>query len=68
MRVAPIGLLYFLDTAQALENAAASSDVTYPYLTCAECCMIYTKLLVKAFSGASKEDLAAKIAAGAFQD
>ncbi|KAL4982623.1 ADP-ribosylation/Crystallin J1 [Aspergillus falconensis] len=63
MRVSPIGLVYFDDMEEALYQAAASSDVTHPYPTCAECCMIYTKLIVCAINGASKEGLAAELAA-----
>ncbi|KAL4962217.1 ADP-ribosylglycohydrolase family protein [Aspergillus stella-maris] len=68
MRVSPIGLVYFRDINQALENAAASSDVTHPYPTCAECCEIYTKLIVRAMNNATKEDLAAEVAATMFRD
>ncbi|KAL4792263.1 ADP-ribosylation/Crystallin J1 [Aspergillus venezuelensis] len=68
MRVSPIGLVYYRDMNQALENAAASSDVTHPYPTCAECCEIYSKLLVRAMNDATKEDLAAEVAATIFRD
>ncbi|KAL4945290.1 hypothetical protein BDV06DRAFT_39322 [Aspergillus oleicola] len=68
MRVSPIGLAYYRDMNQALKNAAASSDVTHPYPTCAECCEIYTKLIVSAINGATKENLAADVAAMVFRD
>ncbi|KAL4770102.1 ADP-ribosylation/Crystallin J1 [Aspergillus nidulans var. acristatus] len=68
MRVSPIGLVYFNNMREALYQAAASSDVTHPYPTCAECCTIYTKLIVCAINGASKEDLAAEVAATRFKD
>ncbi|KAL4950620.1 ADP-ribosylation/Crystallin J1 [Aspergillus filifer] len=68
MRVSPIGLVYYRDINQALENAAASSDVTHPYPTCAECCEIYTKLIVCAINDATKEDLAAEVATTIFRD
>ncbi|KAL4924705.1 ADP-ribosylglycohydrolase family protein [Aspergillus undulatus] len=68
MRVSPIGLVYFRDMNKALEHAAASSDATHPYPTCAECCKIYTKLFVRTLNGASKEELAAEVASTIFQD
>ncbi|KAL4757517.1 ADP-ribosylglycohydrolase family protein [Aspergillus foveolatus] len=68
MRISPIGLVYFNNMKEALYQAAASSDVTHPYPTCAECCTIYTKLIVCAINGASKEDLAAEVAATRFKD
>ncbi|KAL4736795.1 ADP-ribosylation/Crystallin J1 [Aspergillus similis] len=68
MRVSPIGLVYFDDLREALYQAAASSNVTHPYPTCAECCTIYTKLIVCAMNGASKEGLAAELAATRFRD
>ncbi|KAL6235103.1 hypothetical protein BDW75DRAFT_251117 [Aspergillus navahoensis] len=63
MRVSPVGLVYSDDVEKALYQAAASSDVTHPYPTCAECCMVYTKLIVCTINGASKEGLAAELAA-----
>ncbi|KAL4751213.1 hypothetical protein BDW72DRAFT_98715 [Aspergillus terricola var. indicus] len=68
MRVSPIGLVYFNNMTEALYQAAASSNVTHPYPTCAECCTIYTKLIVCAINGASKKDLAAELAATRFKD
>ncbi|KAL4919077.1 ADP-ribosylation/Crystallin J1 [Aspergillus aurantiobrunneus] len=68
MRVSPIGLVFFCDIDEALQNAAASSDATHPYPTCAECCVIYTKLIVRALNGANKEDLAREVAATTFKD
>ncbi|KAL4994863.1 ADP-ribosylation/Crystallin J1 [Aspergillus recurvatus] len=68
MRVSPIGLVYFDDMEEALYQAAASSDVTHPYPTCAECCIIYTKLIVRILNGASKESLVAELAATRFKD
>ncbi|KAL4786561.1 ADP-ribosylation/Crystallin J1 [Aspergillus varians] len=68
MRVSPIGLVYFHDMDEALYNAAASSNATHPYPTCAESCEIYTKLIVRALNGASKEDLAREVAATTFKD
>jgi ADP-ribosyl-[dinitrogen reductase] hydrolase len=62
MRVAPIGLFYFRDLDMALSNAALSSDATHPYPTCAECCVIYTRAIVSALHGATKEKLATEIA------
>jgi ADP-ribosylglycohydrolase len=68
MRVAPIGLVYFRDMDRALSYAALSSDATHPYPTCAECCRIYTGLIVRAMNGASKEDLAKEFASIVFTD
>jgi ADP-ribosylglycohydrolase len=68
MRVAPIGLVYFRDVDRALSNAALSSDATHPYPTCADCCQIYTRLIVRAMNGASKEDLAKEFASTPFTD
>ncbi|KAH1488149.1 hypothetical protein LV164_006341 [Aspergillus fumigatus] len=68
MRVAPIGLVYFRDMEIALSNAALSSNATHPYPTCAECCQIYTRLIVRALNGASKEDLAEEFARINFTD
>ncbi|KAF7169105.1 hypothetical protein CNMCM5623_001913 [Aspergillus felis] len=68
MRVAPIGLVYFRDMDRALSNAALSSNATHPYPTCVECCQIYTRLIVRAMNGASKEDLAREFASTAFVD
>ncbi|KAK2759802.1 hypothetical protein FQN54_002536 [Arachnomyces sp. PD_36] len=62
MRVAPIGLVYHRDLDLALCNAALSSDATHPYPTCAECCMLYTRLIVNSLKGATKETLASEIA------
>ncbi|EAL85011.1 ADP-ribosylglycohydrolase family protein [Aspergillus fumigatus Af293] len=52
----------------ALSNAALSSNATHPYPTCAECCQIYTRLIVRALNGASKEDLAEEFARINFTD
>lgn len=68
MRVSPIGLVYFRDMDKALHNATASSDATHPYPTCAECCLIYTKLIVRALNGASKADLAQEVVSTEFKD
>ncbi|BCS23220.1 ADP-ribosylglycohydrolase family protein [Aspergillus puulaauensis] len=68
MRISPIGLVYFRDMDEALYNAAASSNATHPYPTCAECCVIYTKLIVRALNGASKEDLAQEVVSTEFKD
>jgi ADP-ribosylglycohydrolase len=62
MRVAPIGLVFFRDMDMALYYAGLSSDVTHPHPRCAECCKIYTKLIVRSLNGASKTDLAAEFA------
>ncbi|KAL4869609.1 ADP-ribosylation/Crystallin J1 [Aspergillus spectabilis] len=62
MRVSPIGLVYFRDMNEALYYTAASSEVTHPYPTSAECCMIYTKLIVLSLNGTSKEGLVRAIA------
>lgn len=68
MRVSPIGLVYFRNMDEALHNAAASSDATHPYPTCAECCVIYTKLIVRALNGASREALAQEVMSTGFKD
>lgn len=68
MRVAPIGLVYFRDMEIALSNAALSSNATHPYPRCAECCQIYTRLIVRALNGASKEELAEEFARINFTD
>ncbi|KAI9376460.1 ADP-ribosylation/Crystallin J1 [Aspergillus egyptiacus] len=68
MRVAPIALVYFRDMDRALSNAAGSSDVTHPYPTCAECCVVYTRLLVRILHGAGKEELAGEIGGMVFND
>lgn len=68
MRVAPIGLVYFRDMDRALSTAALSSNATHPYPTCAECCQIYTRLIVRAMNAASKEDLAREFASMGFTD
>ncbi|KAK2732654.1 hypothetical protein FQN55_004035 [Onygenales sp. PD_40] len=68
MRVAPIGLAYSHDLSLAVANATVSSSVTHPYPTCAECCVIYTKLIVQTLNGARKEDLAVEIANTTFAD
>ncbi|KAL4882385.1 ADP-ribosylation/Crystallin J1 [Aspergillus karnatakaensis] len=68
MRISPIGLVYFRDMDEALYNAAASSNVTHPYPACAECCTIYTKLMVLSLNGASKDGLAKAVAATTFKD
>ncbi|EDP49054.1 ADP-ribosylglycohydrolase family protein [Aspergillus fumigatus A1163] len=52
----------------ALSNAALSSNATHPYPTCAECCQIYTRLIVRALNGASKEELAEEFARINFTD
>ncbi|KKZ65420.1 ADP-ribosylglycohydrolase [[Emmonsia] crescens] len=68
MRVAPIGLVYSNNIDVALKNAALSSNVTHPYPTCAECCVIYTKLIVQSLNGVDKEGLAQIIANTTFVD
>ncbi|KAL2788293.1 ADP-ribosylation/Crystallin J1 [Aspergillus keveii] len=68
MRVSPIALVYFRNMPEALANAAASSDVTHPYPTCAEACTIYTKLLVLILHGNSKASLAISLAETPIRD
>lgn len=68
MRVAPIGLVYFRDLDLALSKAALSSDATHPYPTCAECCVIYTRAIVSAVNGSTKEALSAEIASTKLKD
>ncbi|RHZ43053.1 ADP-ribosylglycohydrolase family protein [Aspergillus thermomutatus] len=68
MRVAPIALVYFQDMDRALSTATLSSNATHPYPTCAECCMVYTRLIVCAMNGSSKEDLAKEVTSTAFID
>ncbi|PGH03601.1 hypothetical protein AJ79_07330 [Helicocarpus griseus UAMH5409] len=62
MRVAPIGLAYSDNIDLALTNATLSSNVTHPYPICAECCVIYTKLIVQSLNGVGKDGLAEAIA------
>ncbi|KAL2816275.1 ADP-ribosylation/Crystallin J1 [Aspergillus granulosus] len=68
MRVSPIALVYFRNLPEALTNAAASSEVTHPYPTCAEACTLYTRLLVLALHGASQTSLAASLAETPIRD
>ncbi|EER26690.1 ADP-ribosylglycohydrolase family protein [Coccidioides posadasii C735 delta SOWgp] len=68
MRVSPVGLVYSHDLDQALSVALRSSMVTHPYPTCAECCMLYTKLIVCAVNGGTKEDIAREFASTPFND
>ncbi|KAK2734696.1 hypothetical protein FQN57_001466 [Myotisia sp. PD_48] len=68
MRVAPIGLVFYRNLELALSNAALSSDVTHPYPVNAECCEIYTTLIVHCLNGATKTDLAEDIATASFLD
>ncbi|KAL2864339.1 ADP-ribosylglycohydrolase family protein [Aspergillus lucknowensis] len=68
MRVSPIALVYFRNMPEAIANAAASSDVTHPYPTCAEACTIYTRLLVHALNNTSKTNLAADLSTTAWKD
>ena len=62
MRVSPIGLVYYKDLELAMQNAVRSSEVTHPHQVNGECCVIYTKLIVRTLNGAGKEDLAAEVA------
>ncbi|WEW54880.1 hypothetical protein PRK78_000307 [Emydomyces testavorans] len=68
MRVSPVGLVHFYNIDLALSVAARSSRVTHPYPVCAECCMLYTKLIVRAMNGGTKEALAQEFASSAFID
>lgn len=68
MRVSPIGLVFHKDEAMAIEYAALSSQVTHPYPTNAEACMVYTKMLAATFKDISKANLASIVADWAFED
>ncbi|KAL3457920.1 putative ADP-ribosylglycohydrolase [Aspergillus heterothallicus] len=68
MRVTPIALVYYRNMSEALANAAAASDVTHPYPTCAEACTLYTGLLVLALHGTSKASLATHLADAPIKD
>ncbi|KAL8896235.1 MAG: hypothetical protein Q9207_007809, partial [Kuettlingeria erythrocarpa] len=68
MRVAPVGLVFHADEAKAMEYARLSSQVTHPYPTNAEACMVYTKMIAATFTGSSKTDLASIVADWAFED
>ncbi|KAL8919238.1 MAG: hypothetical protein Q9208_006899 [Pyrenodesmia sp. 3 TL-2023] len=68
MRVSPVGLVFHQDEAKAVEYAALSSQVTHPYPTNAEACMVYTKMTAATFKHSSKADLASIVADWAFED
>lgn len=68
MRVSPIGLVFHKDMQTAVRHAAASSDVTHPYPTNAEACVVYTRLLVLCLQGASKATLADDLLKYDFRD
>lgn len=66
MRVAPIGLAYSHDVNLAVSVAARSSEVTHPHRICTECCVIYTRLVVRAMNGGTKKDIARDFACSPF--
>ena len=68
MRVSPIGLVYHRDLDKALCNATHSSQVTHPYPTNSEACILYTKLIVLALHDKSKSELASEVAQWSFED
>ncbi|KAI9843063.1 MAG: hypothetical protein M1838_002880 [Thelocarpon superellum] len=68
MRVAPIGLVYHHDVDAATQYATLSSNVTHPYPTNAEACVIYTRLLILAVRGKDRSELMAGLAGFPFQD
>ncbi|KAI4182308.1 MAG: hypothetical protein LQ346_006610 [Caloplaca aetnensis] len=68
MRVAPVGLVFYRDEVKAVEYAGLSSQVTHPYPTNAEACVVYTKLVAATFTDKSKADLASIVADWAFDD
>ncbi|KAL8929397.1 MAG: hypothetical protein Q9172_000448 [Xanthocarpia lactea] len=68
MRVSPIGLVYHTNVAEAIEHAAASSQVTHPYPTNTEACKVYTKLVACSFQNDSKSDLASIVSDWTFED
>ncbi|KAF1815176.1 ADP-ribosylglycohydrolase family protein [Eremomyces bilateralis CBS 781.70] len=57
MRVVPVGLALWQDKDLALTVAGAQSNLTHPSPICAECCAIYTSLVVAAMKGATKDGL-----------
>ncbi|KAL9596577.1 MAG: hypothetical protein Q9219_005704 [cf. Caloplaca sp. 3 TL-2023] len=68
MRVSPIGLVFHRDPAKAVEYAALSSQVTHPYPTNSEACMVYTKLIIATFEDSSKSNLVLLFADWDFMD
>ncbi|KAL8692890.1 MAG: hypothetical protein Q9218_002183 [Villophora microphyllina] len=67
MRVSPVGLVFHKDLQKAMDYAAASSQVTHPYPTNSEACMVYTKLIASTFTS-DKEHLASLVADWQFED
>jgi ADP-ribosyl-[dinitrogen reductase] hydrolase len=57
MRVAPVGLFYFLEPLEAMERAADSSRTTHAARDAVDACRFFTGLLIGALRGISKGEL-----------
>jgi ADP-ribosyl-[dinitrogen reductase] hydrolase len=57
MRLAPVPIFYYPDTAAAIRFAAESSRTTHGAPECIDACRLLAGIICRALSGASKEDL-----------
>lgn len=66
MRLAPVPIFYASNPAQAAMMAAESSKTTHGAETCLDACSYYAEIIIKAFAGASKEEILAPPAPGIY--
>lgn len=57
MRLAPVPMFYYPDTAAAIEFAAASSRTTHAAPECVDACRLFARLLCRAFDGKTKDEI-----------
>jgi ADP-ribosyl-[dinitrogen reductase] hydrolase len=57
MRLAPVPMFYYPDLAAAIRYSAESSRTTHGAPECIEACRLLAGIIVRALSGASKEDV-----------
>jgi ADP-ribosyl-[dinitrogen reductase] hydrolase len=58
MRLAPVPMFFFPDIADAEHHAAESSKTTHGTAECLDACRLMARMLVRALSGATKEQIA----------
>ncbi|KAI9759991.1 MAG: hypothetical protein M4579_001928 [Chaenotheca gracillima] len=61
MRTSAIALVYHESPSVMEKNARLSSDLTHPYKTNSEACVLYTSLIAGSLKGSSKAELASKV-------
>ena len=57
MRLAPVPMFYYPDTAEAIRWAGESARTTHGAAECVECCQLLAAMICAGLSGASKEEV-----------